>query len=101
MQLSVFMLTRRAAALAVMKYGFILRSIITAHTPDGDVIRARPTPGSGSMNFTNFMERVLLIVSTGFAPGSIYGSTLFVHDFFAVCASLDPVQSRSFWYKAF
>ena len=55
----------------------------------------------GSMNFTNFMEGVLLIVSTGFAPGSIYGSTLFVHGFFAVCASLDPIQSRSFRYKAF
>ena len=51
------------------------------------------------MNFTNFMEGVLLIVSTGFAPGSIYGVTLFVHGYFAVCASL--VQSRSFWYKAF
>ena len=50
---------------------------------------------------TNFMEGVLLIVSTGFAPGSIYGSTLFVHGFFAVCVSLDPVPSRSFWYKAF
>ena len=25
---------------------------------------------------TNFMEGVLLIVSTGFAPGSIYGLTL-------------------------
>ena len=24
---------------------------------------------------TNFMEGVLLVVSTGFAPGSIYGST--------------------------
>jgi hypothetical protein len=38
------------------------------------------------MNFTNFMEGVLLIVSTGFvhfALGSIYGSTLFVHGFFA------------------
>ena len=29
---------------------------------------------SGSMNFTNFMEGVLLIVSTGCAPGSIDGS---------------------------
>ena len=48
---------------------------------------------------TNFMEGVLLIVSTGFAPGSIYGLTLFVHGYFAVCASLDPV--RSFWYEAF
>ena len=36
---------------------------------------------------TNFMEGVLLIVSTGFAPGSIYGLTLFVHGYFAVCAS--------------
>jgi hypothetical protein len=55
------------------------------------------------MNITNFMEGVLpvLIVSTGFAPGSIHGSTLFVQGFDAVCASLDPVQSRSFWYKAF
>ena len=44
------------------------------------------------MNFTNFMEGVLLIVSTGFAPGSIYGSTLFVHGYFAVCAGLDPVS---------
>ena len=34
------------------------------------------------------MEGVLLI-STGFAPGSIYDSTLFVLGFFAVCASLD------------
>ena len=45
---------------------------------------------SGSMNFTNFMEGVLLIVSTGFvhfALGSIYGSTLFVHGFFAVRAA--------------
>ena len=40
---------------------------------------------------TNFMEGVRLIVSTGFAPGSIYGLTLFVHGYFAVCASLDPV----------
>ena len=46
------------------------------------------------------MEGVLLIVSTGFAPGSIYGLTLFyVHGYFAVCAILDPV--RSFWYEAF
>ena len=42
---------------------------------------------------------LLLIVSTGFAYGSIYGLTLFVHGYFAVCASLDPV--RSFWYEAF
>jgi hypothetical protein len=44
---------------------------------------------------------VLLIVSTGFAPGSIYGSSLFVHGYFDVCGSskLDPV--RSFWYEAF
>ena len=49
---------------------------------------------------TNFMEGVLLVVSTGFAPGSIYGLTLFYfHDYFAVCAILDPV--RSFWYDAF
>ena len=34
---------------------------------------------SGLVNFTNFMEGVLLIFSTGFAPGSIHGSTLFVH----------------------
>ena len=47
----------------------------------------------------NFMEGVLLIVSTGFAPGSIYGTTLFVHSYFDVCAILDPV--RSFWYEAF
>ena len=33
------------------------------------------------------MEGVLLIVSTGFAPGSVYGLTLFVHGYFAVCAS--------------
>ena len=45
------------------------------------------------------MEGVLLIVSTGFAPGSIYDLTLFVHGYFAVCTSLDPV--RSFWYEAF
>ena len=37
------------------------------------------------------MEGVLLIGSMGFAPGSIYGLTLFVHGYFAVCASLDPV----------
>jgi hypothetical protein len=43
---------------------------------------------------TNFMEGVLFVVSTGFAPGSIYGLTLFyVHGFFAVCAILDPVRS--------
>ena len=43
---------------------------------------------------TNFMEGVLLVVSTGFAPGSIYGLTLFyVHGYFAVCAILDPVRS--------
>ena len=49
---------------------------------------------------TNFMEGVLLIVRTGFAPGSIYGLTLFyVHGYFDVCAILDPV--RSFWYEAF
>ena len=48
---------------------------------------------------TNFMEEALLIVSTGFAPGSIYDLTLFVHGYFAVCTSLDPV--RSFWYEAF
>ena len=51
------------------------------------------------MNFTNFMEGVLLI-STGFAPGSIYDSTLFVLGFFAVCASLDhnhgPFGTRLF-----
>ena len=42
---------------------------------------------------TIFMEGVLLIVSTGFAPGSIYGLTLFyVHGYFAVCAILDPVR---------
>jgi hypothetical protein len=45
------------------------------------------------------MKGVLLIVSTGFAPGSIYGTTLFVHSYFDVCAILDPV--RSFWYEAF
>jgi hypothetical protein len=28
---------------------------------------------SGSMNFTSFIKGVLLIVSKGFAPGSIYG----------------------------
>ena len=33
-------------------------------------------------------------ISTGFAPGSIYGLTLFyVHGYFAVCAILDPVRS--------
>ena len=49
---------------------------------------------------TNFMEGALLIVRTGFAPGSIYGLTLFyVHGYFAVCSILDPV--RSFWYEAF
>jgi hypothetical protein len=42
---------------------------------------------------TNFMEGVRLIVSTGFAPGSIYGLTLFVHGYFTVCAILDPVRS--------
>ena len=43
---------------------------------------------------TNFMEGVLLIVRTGFAPGSIYGLTRFyVHAYFAVCAILDPVRS--------
>ena len=41
----------------------------------------------------NFMEGVLLIVRTGFAPGSIYGLTLFVHGYFAICTSLDPVRS--------
>ena len=35
----------------------------------GDEIWVRDTVN------TNFMEGVLLIVSTGFAPGSIYGST--------------------------
>ena len=51
---------------------------------------------------TNFMEGVLLVVSTDFAPGSIYGLTLFyVHDYFAVCAILDPVRSlvRSLFLK--
>ena len=60
----------------------------------GDEIWVRDTVN------TNFMEGVLLIVSTGFAPGSIHGLTLFyVHGYFAVCAILDPV--RSFWYEAF
>ena len=35
----------------------------------GDEIWVRDTVN------TNFMEGVLLVVSTGFAPGSIYGST--------------------------
>ena len=35
----------------------------------------------------NFMEGMLLVVSTGFVPGSIFCLTLFVHGYFAVCAS--------------
>ena len=43
---------------------------------------------------TNFMEGVLLFVSTGVAPGSIYCLTLFyVRGYFAVCTILDPVRS--------
>ena len=42
------------------------------------------------------MEWVLLIVSMDFAPGSIYGLTLFyVHGYFAVCASLDLIGSTT------
>jgi len=45
------------------------------------------------MSFTNFMEGVLLIFSTGFIPGSIYGSTLFS---ISVCCSClyVPVWAR-------
>jgi hypothetical protein len=46
----------------VVKYGFILRSIIIAFNQP-----------SGLINFTNFMERVLFSFSMGFAPGSNYG----------------------------
>ena len=55
----------------------------------GDEIWVRDTVN------TNFMEGVLLIVSTGFAPGSIHGLTLFVHGYFAVCASLDLIGSTT------
>ena len=65
--------------LCLMKYGFILRSIIIAFKSP-----------SGLMNLTDFMEGVLLIFSTGFAPGSIYGSTLFVH----CCCLCVPVWAR-------
>ena len=51
-----------------MKYDFTLRSIIIAFNQP-----------SGLMNFTNFMEGLLPFFSTGFAPGRIYGSTIFVH----------------------
>ena len=46
---------------------------------------------------TNFMEAgVLLVVSTGFAPGSIHGLTLFyVHGYFAFLIQYD------LWYEAF
>ena len=40
---------------------------------------------------SNFMEGVLLVVSTGFAHGSIYGLTLFVHGYFAVLQLYVPV----------
>ena len=49
----------------LMKCGFILRSIIIAFNQP-----------SGSMNFTNFTQEVLLSFGTGFVPGSIYGSSL-------------------------
>ena len=56
----------------------------------GDEIWVRDTVN------TNFMEGVLPVVSTGFAPGSIYGLTPFYfHVYFAVCAILD------LWYEAF
>jgi hypothetical protein len=59
------------AAWSLMKYDFILRSV----TVEFNQPRVAP---SSLVNFTNFMEGVLLLVSTDFAPGSIYGSILFV-----------------------
>ena len=52
------------ADMSLMKCDFILWSIIILKS----IIVEYP---SGSMNFTNFMEGVLLIFSTGYAPGSI------------------------------
>ena len=53
---------------SVMKYDFILRPIIIVFNQT-----------IGLVNFTNFMEGLLPFFSTGFAPGRIYGSTIFVH----------------------
>ena len=63
-----------------------------------NVHQVRNVPHDGicvrDMVNTDFMEGVLLVSSTGFAPGSIYGLTLiYVHGYFAACAILDPVRS--------
>ena len=64
----------------------------------GDEIWVRDTVN------TNFMEGVLLVVSTGFAPGSIYGSTfapstLLPSSQYGVLTSYQEVWLRT--YKAF
>jgi hypothetical protein len=69
-----------------MKYDFVLRPIIIAFNQP-----------SGLMNFTNFMEGVLLvllILSTGFASGIWLNSIRPL--LLPVRARLSPLQSRPF-----
>jgi hypothetical protein len=77
-----------SADLSIPPPGRVLNLISLLQPHIGDEIWVRDTVN------TNLTEGVLPVVSTGFAPGSIYGLTLFyVHGYFAACAILDPVRS--------